>query len=106
MNSSPAESSYNTKEIISYLKKNVYILFVLMGIIQIISAIYVLREDSDSKIIIASLMISGVFHAMLSGFVFNFKKLRKIDYIISSFLCSAIIIFNSIALNTFKSAIQ
>ncbi len=44
-------------------------------------------------------MVSGIFHAMLSGFVFNFKKLRKIEYVISSLFCIVIIIFNSIALN-------
>ena len=99
MGSSSTESKYITQEIIVYLKNNIYLLFVFMAMVQIISGIYVLSADSNHKIIIASLMISGVFHAMLSGFVINFKNLSKLEYIISSCLCAVIIIFNSIALN-------
>lgn len=97
--SSSTESKYNTFEVIEYLKSNVYLLFVFIAMIQIISGIYVLSANNNCKIIIASLMISGIFHAMLSGFVFNIKKLKKIEYIISACLCAIIIIFNSVALN-------
>jgi hypothetical protein len=90
----------NINEAYQYIKKNMYIAFIIIGLLQILAGIYVYSFDPKYKFIVACLIISGICHSLISGLLSEInekkKKITRILYIIFTIM---IIIFNSFALN-------